>query len=311
MKRTFFLLLVIMLISSAFLLSSCGYETEDDGVKIVCTQFSAYDWAKNITAGTDAEVMLLTDNGADIHSFQPSARDIVDIASADLFIYVGGISEKWAQDVLATSARDVRRICLTESVEGVCLHHDEEHHDHDHHHETDEHVWLSIKNARTIARDICNELAEVFPENKAVYEKNLAAYDGELRQLEEDFHEVASNARKEALLFAGRFPFIYLTRELGLEYHAAFDGCSAETEASFETIRELGAIADELELESAIVIKGDDKKLAGTIGGITQKGLSIIEMDALQSVTSDELAAGKSYISAMRENLWAMEAALE
>ncbi len=310
MKRALALIIAIILIASAFILSSCAYEKEDYGAKIVCTQFSAYDWAKNITAGTDAEVMLLTDNGADIHSFQPSARDIVDIASADLFIYVGGVSEEWAEDVLATSAKDVRRICLTESVEGVCLHHDEEHNDHEHRHETDEHVWLSIKNARTIARDIYKELAEVFPENKAVYEANLGAYDGELSQLEEEYYKVTAEARKEALLFAGRFPFIYLTKELGLKYYAAFDGCSAETEASFETIMELSAIADDLGLESAIVIKGDDRSLAETIGGITQKGLNIIEMDALQSVTPYELDAGKSYISAMRENLWAMKSAL-
>lgn len=305
--------IIILTLFLMMIFTSCAVERPDsDGIKIVCTQFSAYDWVNNLMLGNDAEVILLTDNGVDIHSYQPTARDVVDIMTADLFIYVGGASESWVEDILATSAGDVQTICMTDVVDTICIEHDEhEHSEHEHIHEFDEHVWLSVENARIICKEIFEKLCAVNQDARDEYKLNYEAYDAKLEELHDDFMLTAENREDDVLLFAGRFPFIYLINELDVEYYAAFDGCSSETAASFETVMELAKVADEFNVEYGIVVKGDDYDLAQTIAENTEdKELKFLEMDSLQSVTKEELAAKKSYISAMRENLMAIKYAL-
>ena len=305
MRRFFAAALAVLLLFSACACSS-GDRDDDKGVKIVCTSFVQYDWARTIAEGSGAQILLLADNGADMHSYLPTARDIVDIASADLFIYCGGSSEKWAEDILATSAKDTRSLCMMELAELMHEEHiegmEESHHDHDEE-EYDEHVWLSLRNAETICRGICEALCEADGEHALLFEKNSQEYIDKIDALEESFLARLGNCSGNTLLFAGRFPFTYLLHDYDIDYYAAFEGCSAETEASFETVAFLAKKADELSLKYEIVIEGDDEQLAHTIAQSTDTAqLDILYLDALQSANKEQLDAGMNYLDEMSAN---------
>lgn len=307
--------LISAVLAIALLLTACSCAPQkqtDSGTKIVCASFVEYDWARAITQNTDANVILLADNGADMHSYLPTAHDIIEIASADLFIYCGGSSESWADKLLQTSAKDTRAIEMMqyahlvheEHIEGM-----EEHHDHDD--EYDEHVWLSLKNAAEICDGICTALCEIDENNAQIYRKNTDEYKGKLNALERDFKEKLAHCRGNTLLFAGRFAFAYLLHDYSIDYYAAFEGCSAETEASFETVAFLAQKADELGIKYEIVPKGDDDQLADTIAqNVKKTQLEKLYLDPMQSASGEVSGDGTIYLTLMGKNLDAIIEAL-
>ena len=327
-KKIYIVIIVISMLS--VLISGCGnISADNDKLTVVTTIFPEYDWVMNILGekADDTEVTMLLNNGVDLHSYQPTADDIIKISTCDVFIYVGGESDKWVDDVLKNAVnKDMTVINLLdllgndikeeEIVEGMQEkehdHHEDEHEDeHEEGPEYDEHVWLSIRNAVKLCREIAGRLSEKDPENKDIYTANLETYIKNLNALDEKYQTALSNTKKKTLLFGDRFPFRYLTDDYGLDYYAAFAGCSAETEASFETIVFLANKADELGLNAIIHIESSDGKIATTIKENTKtKDQKIIVLDSLQATTLMDREKGTNYISVMEKNLEAITEAL-
>ena len=325
-----FIIITAMLMASLTACSTPDLKNDSDKLKIVVTIFPEYDWV-NVVLGDkakDAEVTMLLDNGVDLHSFQPTAADIANISNCDVFIYVGGESDSWVDDALSEAAnKDMKVINLLdvlgdsvkeeEVVEGMEA---EDEHDYDDSEEKghdedeaeyDEHVWLSLRNAQTLVREIANVLGEADPENKDIYTKNADAYIDKLSSLDDDYKIVVDNASTDTLLFGDRFPFRYLVDDYGLNYYAAFVGCSAETEASFETIVFLANKVDELNLKSVLIIENANDSIAKTIIDNTEeKNQQILTLNSMQGITSKDVDAGVTYISVMKDNLEVLNQAL-
>ncbi|WP_028511165.1 metal ABC transporter substrate-binding protein [Ruminococcus sp. NK3A76] len=312
--------------------SDSGSSKEEGKVSIVCTIFPEYDWVKSITNGHEcAEITYLLDSGADLHSYQPTAEDILKISDCDLFIYAGGESDTWVPEALENKRNDDMKIInmldvigdkakeeeVKEGMQEEDEHdhdHGDEDHDHDHEEEEkeyDEHTWLSVENAKTICKEIADDLCEIDEDHKDVYKKNLESYLSELDALDSDFKAFADSAKNKTLVFGDRFPFRYFTDEYGFDYYAAFVGCSAETEASFETIAFLANKADELNAKTIFTIENSDNKIAQAIIDNTKsKDAKIAALHSLQSVTKEQLDADHTYITLMRQNLETLKTAL-
>ncbi|MDE7182885.1 MAG: metal ABC transporter substrate-binding protein [Lachnospiraceae bacterium] len=319
-------------------------DTEDDRLRIVCTTFPQYDWTAELIRGNEAQISLtlLMDKGGDLHNFQPSALDIARVSACDLFIYVGGESDGWVEDALAESVNpDMRVLNMMEAVHGRLV--EEEHvegldtaqfsafmdgfhgnkgfnegvhgegagHDahegHDHGQEYDEHVWLSLRNAEMIVEEIAAELAVMDSKNAELYQRNCDRYTAALRALDIQFEQAVRDGKRDTLLFADRFPFRYFVEDYGLNYYAAFNGCSAETEAGFGTVAFLTDKMDALGLQFVIVLDGSDDRLARVVIENTRAGnQQVCIFNSMQSVSHRELRAGVSYLNAMEENLKAL-----
>ena len=291
-------------------------------LKIVTTIFPEYDWVREILGdkADHAEVTMLLDNGVDLHSYQPTADDIIKISDCDLFIYVGGESDGWVEDALKEATnKDMQVINLLdvlgeqvkeeEVVEGMEA--EEEEAEDEDEPEYDEHVWLSLKNAETLCNAITDALETIDPANKDAYAANAAAYLEKLSALDGEYQSMVDNAARKTVLFGDRFPFRYLVDDYGLDYYAAFVGCSAETEASFETISFLSGKVDELGLPCVLTIEGAQHKIAETIVQNTaEKNQSILTLDSMQSTTSTDVANGTTYLSVMERNLDVLKQAL-
>ena len=324
MKRTKYIFAAAVLMAGS--LSACGAgksgnESEKDKLKIVTTIFPEYDWVMNILGEnkTGAEVTMLLDKGVDMHSYQISAQDIMKISSCDMFIYVGGESDEWVEDALKEAKnKDMIVIDLLEELgdkvkeeevkEGM---QEEDEHDHEEETEYDEHVWLSVKNAGFLTQRISEKLQKMDEKNAEKYKANTKAYVEKLEALDSKYSEAVSGAKTKTLLFGDRFPFRYLTDDYGLDYYAAFVGCSAETEASFGTITFLAGKTDELSLPVVMTIEGTDHRIAETIINNTEKkDQKILTMDSMQSVTSKDVKGGVTYLSDMEKNLEVLKEAL-
>lgn len=317
MKKLFALLMALVLACS-FLTAACEAATP---LRIVCTTFPQFDWTRQLLGdrADDVELTLLLDNGIDLHNYQPTADDIIKIARSDLFIYVGGESDAWVNDLLETSQNSrVKALSMLacvdakeeEAVEGM----QEEAHECGHaHHEAeyDEHVWLSLRNAKTITRAIADALCEADPAHAETYRANADAYIAQLAELDAQYADMVRHAARTAILFADRFPFRYLADDYGLTYYAAFAGCSAETEASFKTIAFLAKKVDELNLPAVLAIEGGNHAIAETVVASTQaKNQVILSMNSLQSMTEADVQRGESYLSVMTQNLAILTQAL-
>ena len=282
----------------------------------------------------NAEVTMLLDNGADLHSYQPTASDILKISTCDVFVYVGGESDEWVDDVLKEATnKDMVVINLMdelgnavkeeEIIEGMEGHdHDEDHdhededHDHEHHHEEgeveyDEHVWLSLKNASVLVGAISEAIAKADSANAATYRANASAYIDKLNALDKEYSDMVNAAARDVLVFGDRFPFRYMIDDYGLVYYAAFVGCSAESEASFETIMFLAGKVDENSLTSVITIEGKEHKIAETIiSNTATKDQKILTLDSMQTTTMADVKNGTTYISVMESNYEVLKEAL-
>ena len=296
------------------------------------------------------DLTLLLDNGVDLHSYEPSVEDISKITSAALFIHTGGDSDSWVDDVLEQTDRDefrnidvmeylgdsVKKEVMVEGMQGGGHDHDhedcdvedhdhedcdDEDHDHDHEdhdHEdcdeeghADEHIWLSLKNAIKICDVIEEELSEIDPDNASIYEENKENYINSLVELDEKYAQTVKDATRDTVIFADRFPFLYMMQDYGINYYAAFQGCSAETEASFETVAFLSDKVKELSANNVIVLDNGLAELGQTI--INNSGNSeceILTINAMESITGEDIENGVTYLTIMEENLEILKTAL-
>ena len=250
------------------------------------------------------------------------------VSSCDLLIYVGGESDQWIEDALESAQnKDMKTINLMEvlgdtikeeeTVEGMQDSEHEHGHEDEHAHEGedekeyDEHVWTSMRNASVICDAIAEVLEEMDPENKEIYASNAATYQAELLNLDTEYQNTVDNANQDTLLFADRFPFRYLVDDYGLNYYAAFSGCSAESEASFKTVTFLAGKLDEMGIKTVLTIEKSDDRIAQTvIENTKEKDQKILELNSMQSITSDEIKDGVTYLSVMGDNLNVLKEAL-
>ena len=293
---------------AAFMLLSVGCGAPNvkrsGKINVLCTVFPLYDWARNI-AGNTAEVSLLNENGTDMHSYQPTAADIVRLHSCDILIYTGGESEKWVTEVIKQSYNEnLKALNLIELLGDRAVTEREEGAEHrENGDETDEHIWLSLKNAEILTDKIAAALSDADNKNADIYKTNAAKYSERLTALDNEYTEVLKNAKHKTLIFADRFPFRYFTEDYGLDYYAAFPGCSAETEASFETVIFLAKKADEnggcifiTETSNGDIAKAVNRNTA-------KKNKKILTLDSMQSVKKKDIKNGVTYISVMQKNL--------
>ena len=335
MKKITALLLALFMLVGA--LAGCGKQTDTNQtviLSIVSTIFPEFDWGREILGekADNAEITMLLDNGVDLHSYQPTADDIVKISDCDLFIYVGGESDEWVEDALRNAANGNMKVInllevlgdsvkTEEIVEGMQEeeheHEDAEEHEHEdaeeheHEEEADEHVWLSLKNAKMLVRVISKALQELDPDSKDIYAANADAYVKKLSALDAEYQTAVDAASNKTILFGDRFPFRYLVDDYGLRYYAAFVGCSTETEAGFETISFLAKRVDEWKLPCVLTIEGAQHKIAETVvRNTTAKNQRVLTMDSMQSTTSKDVKNGTTYLSVMEKNLSVLKEAL-
>lgn len=309
---------IILLLS----LCSCQGETEKkDKLKIVCTAFPQYDFVCNILGGSE-NVSLLIRNGSDLHGFEPTAKDIVEIRTADMFVYVGGASDAWVERAVnATENPELHSIAIMDYVETLSLkdieslehggHHTHDHSTHDHNHsseDADEHIWLSIKNAIKIVNGLCDEICAADGTNAEEYRANAQAYIEKLEALDKEYSHVFSKAKNDVILFADRFPFGYLTHDYGVSHIAAFTGCSSESEVTAETFTRLIEQTKEHNLRYVLILEGSDGRTARTVCEAT--GAKALTVDSCQTVSEDDIENGANYFDIMANNLKIFKEAL-
>ena len=291
---------------AVLLLVGCGGPGGADGrTRVVTTIFPLYDFARQVAGDDDGvEITCLADGAADMHSFSPSSQDIIAISQCDVFIYVGGESDEWADEVLEQHPNENRVvICCFDVLDGMLLAEDGEEG------EFDEHVWLSLRNAAALTEAIADALEQAVPERAEAYAENAAACVAQLDALDARYAQAL--AGDGTLLVADRFPFAYLANDYGLECFAAFSGCSAESEVSFGAVAQLADVLNECQLTHVFVIDDGDMAVAEAV--ISQAGRSDVEVLSLysmQAVTRQDMEAGTSYLSLMEENLEVLEEGL-
>lgn len=333
MKKIITLMLVAVLAVCA--LSGCGTsksgeDTKDKKIKIVTTIFPEYDWVMQILGdkADKADVTMLLDKGVDLHSYQPSTADIAKISEADVFIYVGGESDEWVEDVLKQAKnKNLKVINLMdvmgdkakeEEVKEGMQPEEEEHAEEakdgkeEEEVEYDEHVWLSLKNAKIFTKKIADVLSEVDKDDAKTYQANYESYAKKLDDLDKKYADAVASAKNKTLVFGDRFPFRYLVNDYGLDYYAAFVGCSAESEASFETVTFLAKKVDELGLSDVLTIEGKNHKIAKTvIENTKEKNQKVLTLDSMQSTTAKDVKDGATYLGIMEKNLEVLKEALK
>lgn len=332
MKKIITFMLVAVLAVCA--LSGCGTsksgeDTKDKKIKVVTTIFPEYDWVMQILGdkADKADVTMLLDKGVDLHSYQPSTADIAKISEADVFIYVGGESDEWVEDVLKEAKNKKLKVINLMDVmgdkakeeevkEGMQPEEEEAEEAKDGKEEEeveyDEHVWLSLKNAKIFTKKIADVLSEVDKDNAKTYQANYESYAKKLDDLDKKYAEAVASAKNKTLVFGDRFPFRYLVNDYGLDYYAAFVGCSAESEASFETVTFLAKKIDELGLNNVLTIEGKNHKIAKTVVDNTKnKDQKVLTMDSMQSTTAKDVKDGATYLGIMEKNLEVLKEALK
>lgn len=335
----------MFILAAALTFVACSAESNEKTpaqkkVSIVATTYPQYDWLKNVLGSRlDAvNLKLLIKNGTDLHSYKPSAQDIAAIASADMVVYVGGESDEWIEKALSATPKAGRvqvnlmealgdRVKEEEFVEGMQAEDEHEHHhkhgeeaeeheDGHHHHEkaeNDEHIWLSLKNAEILVKNLAEAVAKLDTANASEYHMNAALYVAKISALDAQYRAAVDSANFKTILFGDRFPFRYLVDDYGIKYFAAFVGCSAESEASFETVAFLAGKMDSLALPAIFAIDGSNGKIARAILDASKKSKEtpVLTLNSMQSVTDAQMQAGADYLSIMRENLEVLKKAIK
>lgn len=299
---------LFLLLCCAALLCAPTAHASQEPLSIVCTIFPAYDFARQL-AGDTAQVTLLLPPGGDCHSYEPSPRDIIRIQEADLFLYGGGESDHWVEEILSSMGDDAPRAfrltdCVTllaeETTESMEAHHEEA--------EMDEHVWTSPKNAMRIVEDLSAALCEIAPENADAYGAALTGYLGELEALDAAFEETVAQGKRDLIVFGDRFPFRYFAHDYHLRYDAAFPGCSEDSEPSVRTVISLVETVRAEQVPVIFYIEFSSRKTADILAEET--GAKELLFHSCHNVSSEELEAGATYLSLMWNNVSALKEAL-
>ncbi|MDD4312199.1 MAG: metal ABC transporter substrate-binding protein [Eubacteriales bacterium] len=320
MKLRKFTAIALILLLALSALSACAPKDAVEakgGISIVSTVFPSYDFARQITAGTDAEVTLLLQPGEEVHSFDPTSQDIIRVQNADLFLYVGGENDTWVNGVLSGLDKSVNTfrmmdyVTLYEEELGEGMQPEEEEAaaaEATAEKEWDEHVWTAPVNAISIVKAMTAELVKINPANAKTYQANSDAYVAQLEALDQSFWDVVNTSARKTVVFADRFPVRYFVEEFGLNYYAAFPGCSAETEASAATIASLIDHVKSENIPVVFYIEMSNQQMADTVAEAT--GAKTMLFHTCHNVTKAEFESGATYLSLMQNNVLALKAAL-
>ncbi len=300
--------LIAALLCLCLMLCGCTAQPEkphdETKLQIVCTSFPAYDFAREI-AGDRAELTLLIKPGSEVHSYEPTPKDMIRIQESDLFICNGGESEQWAKTLITPELNTIYMMgcvdTVEESADGIYNAEDGEP-------ELDEHVWTSPLNAIKISEEICNALCKLDTDNAEEYKMNFAAYKAQLMALDREFRQVIKNSGKHTLVFADRFPMRYFALEYGLDCYAAFPGCSSETEPSAKTVAYLIDRVREDKIPAVLYMEFSNQKMADVICEDT--GCKKLPFYSAHSVSAEQFEQGVSYLDLMRINLNSLKEAL-
>lgn len=323
-KIAYFLTFLIVFIMIFSCLTGCTTTKERKEFVVVCTVFPVYDWMRNVVGENDnVDIVLLLDDGLDLHNFQPTMDDMAVMSDCDVFIYVGGESDDWVDDVL-TTVKNTKMTTVNlievlgdkareeEEIEGA-----EDAHEHEHEHEEeetgyDEHVWLSLKNAEIFVKKLADVMAVKDEKNAEKYQRNAAIYNESLSELDAEYEKAVGEASVKTLVFADRFPFLYLFKDYGLQYFAAFSGCSTETSASPETVAFLAGKLNELNLRYILQIEGQTHDIAISVRDASEsKNQTITSLNSLQTITANDVKNGVTYLSVMQSNLETLKTVLK
>ncbi len=315
---------VCALLSFLGIFTACKGEGKSEAagkgkIKIVVTTFPVYDWVCDIVKDK-ADVELLINSGADLHSWNPSAKDIIKVTGkdTDLFVYIGGESDFWVSKLIPQmEANGVQYFSIMKN--NVELLEPMEEHDHNHEEsegeesedfnpdEYDEHIWLSLKRVPLFIESIAEKISEVDEENSDFYLMNAKLIASEKNALYEQYCSEIEKCTNKTIVLADRNPFVYLSCDLGLEIYAAFHGCSADTEASFDVVLELVKIIEEKNL-SAVACCDIKNRLSETVNtAVKSRDLNVVVLDSMQGKIQDK----QTYDSIMTENLKKLKLALE
>lgn len=290
-------------VSVVFSLCSCKTEENSgNGLEIITTNFTYFDFVRQISDGNILPETLLS-GGQDSHSYEPTAQEMIRISEADIFICTGGESDSWVDEMLESIESDVIVMRMMDYVEPLCGQDHEEDHDHDHE-EYDEHIWTSPKNAIIIADKIAEQMRQADPENADIYENGAAQFKNELSELDKEL-SAAADALNKPLIFGDRFPFLYMAHDYGIEYRAAFSGCSSETEPSAARMTELIEAAEENGVSTIFYIEFSTEKVANTIAEAVGGKTGIFY--SCHSIYDEDLENGETYVSLMRKNIEAIK----
>ena len=315
-KLLTFAVAIVLGAGVAFTFSACDNNTQDGKKNIICTIYPSYDWTMQILGEQkdNYNVNFIT-NGTELHSFNPTPANIIEISTADIFIYVGGESDEWADKILKNATNknmivinlleilgdNAKQEEVKEGMEPVEDEGEEET-------EYDEHVWLSLKNAKIFVNEIATQLGKLDETNKDVFLQNATLYNQELENLDVQYTNEVNSASTKTILVADRFPFRYLVEDYNLNYYAAFVGCSSETRATPQTITFLANKIDELTLKNIIILENSDSEIANTVKNSTQaKNQQILVLNSIQSTT---LKDNITYLQLMTNNLQVLKQAL-
>lgn len=303
--------LIAILLCLCLMLCGCTAKPEkphdETKLQIVCTSFPAYDFAREI-AGDRAELTLLIKPGSEVHSYEPTPKDMIRIQESDLFICNGGESEQWAETLITPKLNTIYMIYMMDCVDAVEESADGIYNAEDGEPELDEHVWTSPLNAIKISEEICNALCKLDTDNAEAYKTNFTAYKAQLMALDREFRQVIKNSGKHTLVFADRFPMRYFALEYGLDCYAAFPGCSSETEPSAKTVAYLIDRVREDKIPAVLYMEFSNQKMADVICEDT--GCRKLPFYSAHSVSAEQFEQGVSYLDLMRINLNSLKEAL-
>ena len=315
--------ILALLLAAAVALPLCacapaGEEAEDGRLQVVCSLFPYYDFVREI-GGAYVSPRLLVAAGREAHSFEPTPMDVIRVSRADVFVYNGGEGEQWVDEILSSAGENIPTVLRmmdyadTLTEEPLAGHDDADHADHDHEHdddhdsddiEYDEHIWTSPVQAMKLCGAICDALCAADPAHAAAYRSNLQEYLGQLAELDAAFRQVCGEKKRSLLVFGDRFPLLYFCREYGLDYRAAFHGCSSDTEPSLYTLKFLIDRVNEQDIPVVYALELSSRKVADAIAETT--GAKVETFYSCQTVSQSDWAAGEGYLSLMRRNVAAL-----
>lgn len=315
MKKVLKLMVVAIMVFGIVGLTGCNKNDKSDKLTIISTSFPGYDFARAITKDSkNVEVKMLLKPGAESHDFEPTPQDIKNIKNSDIFIYVGGDSDEWIEDVLDDIDTDktkvVRLMDLVDTVEEDVIEGMEEHEEDEEEEEAeyDEHVWTSPINAITITNKLKDEVVKIDKDNKELYEKNASNYVNELTNIDNEIKDIVKNGKRKEIIFGDRFPLRYFVDEYGLSYYAAFPGCSEQTEASAKTISFLINKVKEDKIPVVFHIELSSGKIANAIAKET--GTKVLEFKTAHNISQKDFDAGVTYVDIMKDNIKVLKEAL-
>ncbi len=308
-RKIYRIMSVIISVVMFCLFTACGNETAEDNsrLKIVATLFPQYDFAKQIT-GDNAEVTLLLTPGSESHTYEPTPKDVSKIQQADIFLYIGGESEVWVDEVLESAQnKNLKTVRLMDYINPIEESHEEDEHDHDET-EYDEHIFTSLRNSQVLLDEICNAVCEEDKENEEIYKKNTEAYSEKISELDTKFTDMVNNAQRKTVVFGDRFPFAYFAKDYGLDCHAAFSGCSSETEASSATISSLIDIVKKDNVPTVFYIEFSSQSIASKIADAS--GAKTALLHSCHNISKEDLENGTTYVDLMTQNYQNLSEAL-